>query len=103
MSDVLPVVAQKGSYKVEVEAGKAYWWCVCGKSGWKWNYTHETRHSYDREQVTRTEPYLSLHAFISYEKWFVFSGDGLHRPEVGRVFAGRACCKASKPDLYWAQ
>lgn len=26
------VVAQKGSYKVEVEAGKAYWWCACGKS-----------------------------------------------------------------------
>jgi len=33
MSESLPVVAQKGSYKVEVEAGKAYWWCACGKSG----------------------------------------------------------------------
>ncbi len=32
MSETLPVVAQKGSYKVEVEAGKAYWWCACGKS-----------------------------------------------------------------------
>jgi CDGSH-type Zn-finger protein len=32
MSESLPVVAQKGSYKVEVEAGKAYWWCSCGKS-----------------------------------------------------------------------
>jgi CDGSH-type Zn-finger protein len=27
------VVAQKGSYKIEVEAGKSYWWCACGKSG----------------------------------------------------------------------
>ena len=33
MSESMPVVAQKGSYKVEVEAGKAYWWCSCGKSG----------------------------------------------------------------------
>ena len=33
MSESLPVVAQKASYKVEVEAGKAYWWCSCGKSG----------------------------------------------------------------------
>jgi CDGSH-type Zn-finger protein len=32
MSESLPVVAQKGSYKVEVEAGKSYWWCSCGKS-----------------------------------------------------------------------
>ena len=33
MSETLPRVAQKGSYKVEVEAGKSYWWCACGKSG----------------------------------------------------------------------
>ena len=33
MSESLPVMAQKGSYKVEVEAGKSYWWCSCGKSG----------------------------------------------------------------------
>jgi CDGSH-type Zn-finger protein len=32
MSESLPVVAQKGSYKIEVEAGKSYWWCACGKS-----------------------------------------------------------------------
>jgi CDGSH-type Zn-finger protein len=32
MSEALPVMAQKGPYKVEVEAGKAYWWCACGKS-----------------------------------------------------------------------
>ena len=25
-------VAQKGPYKVEVEAGKAYFWCACGRS-----------------------------------------------------------------------
>lgn len=33
MSESLPQVAQKGPYKVEVEAGKAYWWCACGRSG----------------------------------------------------------------------
>lgn len=33
MSESLPIVAQKGSYKIEVEAGKSYWWCACGKSG----------------------------------------------------------------------
>jgi CDGSH-type Zn-finger protein len=33
MSESLPVVAQKGPYKVEVEAEKAYWWCACGRSG----------------------------------------------------------------------
>lgn len=32
MSESLPVVVQKGSYKIEVEAGKSYWWCSCGKS-----------------------------------------------------------------------
>ena len=26
------VVAQKSPYSVEVEAGKAYWWCACGRS-----------------------------------------------------------------------
>ena len=26
------VVAQKAPYPVEVEAGKTYWWCACGKS-----------------------------------------------------------------------
>lgn len=25
-------VAQKAPYAVEVEAGKSYWWCACGKS-----------------------------------------------------------------------
>ena len=27
-----PVVAQKAPYGVEVEGGKDYWWCACGKS-----------------------------------------------------------------------
>jgi CDGSH iron-sulfur domain-containing protein 3 len=27
-----PVVAQKAPYPVDVEAGKTYWWCACGKS-----------------------------------------------------------------------
>lgn len=27
-----PVVAQKGPYVVEVEAGKSYFWCACGLS-----------------------------------------------------------------------
>jgi CDGSH-type Zn-finger protein len=33
MSESLPVMAQKGSFKIDVEAGKSYWWCACGKSG----------------------------------------------------------------------
>jgi CDGSH-type Zn-finger protein len=33
MSESLPIVAQRGPFKMEVEAGKAYWWCACGKSG----------------------------------------------------------------------
>ena len=28
-----PVIAQRGPYGVEVEAGKTYWWCRCGRSG----------------------------------------------------------------------
>jgi len=32
MSETLPVMAQKGPYMIDVEAGKAYWWCSCGKS-----------------------------------------------------------------------
>ena len=27
-----PVVAQKNPYVVEVEAGKSYYWCSCGRS-----------------------------------------------------------------------
>lgn len=27
-----PEIAQKGPYAVDVEAGKAYFWCRCGKS-----------------------------------------------------------------------
>ena len=27
-----PVIAQKAPYPVEIEAGKTYFWCACGKS-----------------------------------------------------------------------
>lgn len=27
-----PVIAQKAPYPVEVEEGKSYFWCACGKS-----------------------------------------------------------------------
>ncbi|HUF87933.1 MAG TPA: CDGSH iron-sulfur domain-containing protein [Thermohalobaculum sp.] len=27
-----PQIAQKGPYMVKVEAGKAYFWCACGRS-----------------------------------------------------------------------
>jgi CDGSH-type Zn-finger protein len=28
-----PIIAQKGPFPVEVEAGKDYYWCACGTSG----------------------------------------------------------------------
>lgn len=28
-----PVVAQKSPFNVDVESGKDYWWCACGRSG----------------------------------------------------------------------
>lgn len=31
MSDT-PVIAQKAPFPVEVEAGKSYFWCACGRS-----------------------------------------------------------------------
>jgi CDGSH-type Zn-finger protein len=31
MTDV-PKIVQKAPYKVELEAGKAYFWCACGES-----------------------------------------------------------------------
>ena len=31
MSDE-PICAQKGPYQVALEAGKAYFWCTCGRS-----------------------------------------------------------------------
>ncbi|MCV6585089.1 MAG: CDGSH iron-sulfur domain-containing protein [Marinibacterium sp.] len=31
MSDT-PIIAQKAPFPVEVEAGKTYFWCACGKS-----------------------------------------------------------------------
>ena len=27
-----PVVAQKAPFAVEVQAGRSYWWCACGRS-----------------------------------------------------------------------
>jgi CDGSH-type Zn-finger protein len=27
-----PQIAQKAPFPVEVEAGRSYWWCACGKS-----------------------------------------------------------------------
>ena len=27
-----PTIAQKSPFAVEVEAGKSYWWCKCGRS-----------------------------------------------------------------------
>ena len=27
-----PVIAQKSPFAVDVEAGKQYWWCRCGRS-----------------------------------------------------------------------
>jgi len=27
-----PMMAQRGPYRVEVVAGKDYWWCACGHS-----------------------------------------------------------------------
>jgi CDGSH-type Zn-finger protein len=32
MSQEAAKIAQKSPYAVEVEAGKSYWWCACGKS-----------------------------------------------------------------------
>jgi CDGSH-type Zn-finger protein len=32
MSEQQAHIAQKSPYAVEVEAGKSYWWCACGKS-----------------------------------------------------------------------
>ena len=27
-----PVIAQKAPFGVDVEEGKSYWWCACGRS-----------------------------------------------------------------------
>ena len=27
-----PIIAQKAPYPIEVEAGKSYFWCACGRS-----------------------------------------------------------------------
>lgn len=32
MSQQLPVISNKGPYKIEVQAGKKYSWCSCGLS-----------------------------------------------------------------------
>ena len=32
MSDAKPVVAQAAPFAVEVEAGRSYFWCACGRS-----------------------------------------------------------------------
>lgn len=32
MSTAVPRIAQRGAYEVEVEAGRTYFWCACGRS-----------------------------------------------------------------------
>ena len=32
MPNTAPQIAQKSPFEVQVEAGKSYWWCACGKS-----------------------------------------------------------------------
>jgi CDGSH-type Zn-finger protein len=32
MTDNIPTIAKKSPYAVEVEEGKRYYWCACGKS-----------------------------------------------------------------------
>jgi CDGSH-type Zn-finger protein len=32
MSDAEAHIAQRGPFPVQVEAGKDYWWCACGRS-----------------------------------------------------------------------
>jgi len=32
MTNILPKISQKGSFRIEVEAGKKYSWCSCGLS-----------------------------------------------------------------------
>ena len=32
MSQPEPFIAQRGPFSVEVEPGKSYWWCACGRS-----------------------------------------------------------------------
>jgi CDGSH-type Zn-finger protein len=27
-----PIIAQKSPYAADVQAGKSYWWCACGRS-----------------------------------------------------------------------
>lgn len=27
-----PMIAQKAPFRAEVEAGRSYWWCACGRS-----------------------------------------------------------------------
>jgi CDGSH-type Zn-finger protein len=38
-----PTIAQKSPYPVEVEAGKSYFWCACGKSAKQpfWGGSHK--------------------------------------------------------------
>jgi CDGSH iron-sulfur domain-containing protein 3 len=32
MAVAAPKIAQRGPYSIVVEAGRAYWWCACGRS-----------------------------------------------------------------------
>ena len=32
MSDLIPVIAERSPIGVNVEEGKEYWWCACGRS-----------------------------------------------------------------------
>ena len=72
MSDAVPHIAQKSPIKVQVEAGKTYYWCRCGES--KSQPMCDSSH---RGGAFRPLAYV---AEVTEEKWFCACKHTGHAP-----------------------
>ena len=61
MTNTLPKIAQKSSYKVEVEAGKKYSWCSCGLSSNQtfFDGAHKSYKNPDGSSVMKSVSYVA--------------------------------------------
>lgn len=68
MSNILPKISQKAPYKVEVEAGKKYFWCSCGLSASQpfCDGAHKAFKNPDGTSIMKSIPFVAEESKVVY-------------------------------------